>query len=214
MNRVILWHAIMSASLLMSCAWSHPVGASEKRGPSGEDRLGVAYVWHEGPGPEHARTVWINPTLLAEFNPTPSGEGAIKSAFAEARMLEDSPRGIRLWQLGKDLKPEEVQRRVQSLSRIRQYLPVFHDGPRATDPIRIAPGNVIVYLNPEWTEAAVQQWAQSRKLTILRKLDAGPNIYLIQSGPGLEALTLANSLQETGSVMAAFPDWWTEKVRK
>ncbi len=214
MNRMVVLLAVMTASLLLSCAWSKPVGASEKRGRAEADRLTVSYHWREGAGPGREQTVWINPSLLAELNPTPSGEVSLKGAFAGASAREDSPRGVRLWQVGKDLKLEEVQRRVKSLGQTGSFLPVFHDGPFATDPIRVAPGNVIVYLNPEWTEAAVQQWAQSRQLTLLRKLEAGPNIYVVHSGPGVEALNLANSLYKAGSVLAAFPDWWTPKARK
>jgi hypothetical protein len=214
MSRMVVLHAVMTASLLLSCAWSKPVGASEKRGRAEADRLTVSYIWREGTGPGHEQKVWINPSLLAELNPTPSGEVSLKSAFAGARVREDSPGELRLWQVGKDLNMDEVQRRLKSLSQTRSFLAVFHDDPFATDPIRVAPGNIIVYLNPEWTEAAVQQWAQSRQLTLLRKLEVGRNIFVIQSGPGLEALTLANSLYETGSVLAAFPDWWTPKVRK
>ena len=38
------------------------------------------------------------------------------------------------------------------------------------------------------------------------------NLYLVRSGPGLEALELANTLRQAGEVRAAYPDWWQERA--
>jgi hypothetical protein len=46
----------------------------------------------------------------------------------------------------------------------------------------------------------------------VKKLEIGPNIYVIKTGPGLEALETANALYRSGEVKAAFPDWWQEVV--
>jgi hypothetical protein len=47
-------------------------------------------------------------------------------------------------------------------------------------------------------------------LEIVKKLEIGPNIYVIKTGTGLEALDTANALYKSGEVKAAFPDWWQE----
>jgi hypothetical protein len=76
--------------------------------------------------------------------------------------------------------------------------------------MRALPGNIIVYLDPQWGEAAVRNWLSSHKLEIVKKLEIGPNIYVIKTGLGLEALDTANALYRSGEVKAAFPDWWQE----
>jgi hypothetical protein len=76
--------------------------------------------------------------------------------------------------------------------------------------MRALPGNIIVYLDPQWNEAAVNNWLNTRKLEIVKKLEIGPNIYVIKTGSGLEALETANALARSGEVKAAFPNWWEE----
>jgi hypothetical protein len=76
--------------------------------------------------------------------------------------------------------------------------------------MRALPGNIIVYLNPAWDDAAVKAWASKQQLEIIKKLEIGPNIYLIKTAPGLESLNTANALYKSGEVVAAFPDWWKQ----
>jgi len=95
-----------------------------------------------------------------------------------------------------------------------KYSVVFHDAPASTGRMRALPGNVIVYLDPQWGEAAVNSWLNIRKLEIVKKLEIGPNIYVIKTGPGLEALETANALARSGEVKAAFPDWWQEAATR
>lgn len=76
--------------------------------------------------------------------------------------------------------------------------------------MRALPGNVIVYLNPNWNSAAIYEWLAKRKLQTLKKLNIGKNVFVIQSAPGLDALNLANELQQSGEVVSASPDWWKE----
>ena len=76
--------------------------------------------------------------------------------------------------------------------------------------MRALPGNVIVYLNPSWNAAAINDWLAKRKLQTVKKLDIGKNVYVIKSAPGLDALNLANELHSSGEVVSAMPDWWKE----
>ncbi len=173
--------------------------------------LDLAYVWYDG---DQERKIWLNPTLLAEFNPNPVGESALKSVSPLAQTLPSKHRGIRLWRIEPATSSESISRRLKSLQPSGVYSPVFHEGPSEAASLRLVPGNIIVYLNPSWNQAAVLSWASVRKLEILRQLEVGPNIFLIKTGPGLEALETANMLYRSGEVIAAFPDWWTEKVPK
>jgi hypothetical protein len=91
-----------------------------------------------------------------------------------------------------------------------KFSPVLHEGPSSGSRMRALPGNIIVYLDPQWSQAEVNNWLQARQLEVVKKLEIGVNIYLIKTGPGLEALNAANALYRSGEVKAAFPDWWQE----
>jgi hypothetical protein len=99
---------------------------------------------------------------------------------------------------------------LSSANQPGNYSPVLHDGPTSTARMRALPGNIIVYLDPAWDGAAVNAWVSKHQLEIIKKLEIGPNIYLIKTGPGLEALNTANALYKSGEVVAAFPDWWKQ----
>lgn len=80
--------------------------------------------------------------------------------------------------------------------------------------MRLLPGNVIVDLDPSWSQEKVQDWADRHQVEVLARLPIGTNMVVIKTAPGLAALELANKLYRSGEVRAAFPDWWTEKTLK
>jgi len=207
----IFIQALMSVFLLLGCATLNPAGASEETVGKDVERLTMSYVWYDGDQQEHR--VWLNPTLVAEINPTSVGDDVLKSAFPDMRQVPSRYRGIRLWAFNQETQMEKVISRAQSSGSAQQYYQIMHDASSGSAPVRLALGNIIVHFNPEWSESAVQQWAAARKLQILRKLESGPNNYLIQSSPGLDALNLANSLHQSSGVVAAFPDWLIPRGR-
>jgi hypothetical protein len=169
--------------------------------------LTQVYVWYDG---DREQQVWLNPQVVAEFNPGPQGESAMKSAHSGARVLptKHNQAAVRLWQL--DNTAETAIRSLKASHPQGKYSAVFHDGPASTGRMRALPGNIIVYLDPQWDGAAANNWLSARQLGIVKKLEIGPNIYVIKTGPGLEALETANALYRSGEVKAAFPDWWQE----
>jgi hypothetical protein len=169
--------------------------------------LTQAYVWYDG---DREQQVWLNPQVVAEFYPGAEGERAMKSASASARPMTTRHKQavIRFWQL--DNTAEAAIRSLKVSHPQGNYSVVMHDGPASTGRMRALPGNVIVYLDPQWNRVAVNKWLNTRKLEIVKKLEIGPNIYVIKTGPGLEALETANALYRSGEVKAAFPDWWQE----
>lgn len=199
--------ALLSAILSLNLASA----AELKKGVSKSVRLTQAYVWYDG---DRERQAWLNPQIVAEFNPGPQGESSIKGAYAAAQIMPTKRRqtAVRLWKLN-----DTAATAIRSLKTIHpqgKYSAVLHDGPTRTGRMRALPGNIIVYLNPQWDEAAVSSWLGKRKLEIVKKLEIGPNIYVIKTGPGLEALATANALYRSGEVKAAFPDWWQEVVTR
>jgi hypothetical protein len=134
----------------------------------------------------------------------------MRSSSTGARILPTKHKqaAVRFWQL--DNTAETAIRNLKASHPQGNYSAVFHDGPASTGRMRALPGNIIVYLDPQWDEAAVNSWLNTRKLEIVKRLEIGPNIYVIKTGPGLEALETANVLARSGEVKAAFPDWWQE----
>lgn len=194
--------ALLAAVLSNTACAMEPKMTMNKSTP-----LTQAYVWYDG---DREQKVWLNPQVVAEFNPGPQGEGAMKSASAGAKIIptQHPQASIRLWQLGNAM--ETTMRNIAVRNPQGKYSAVMHDAPTSAGRMRALPGNIIVYLNPQWDAAAVNTWLSTRKLKIVKKLEIGPNIYVIQTGPGMEALTTANALYRSGEVKAAFPDWWQE----
>jgi hypothetical protein len=179
-----------------------------KNAPGKETKLQQAYVWYDG---QRERQVWLNPGIVAEFhaNKGQAEQSAIKHVYADAAPI--STHGtVRLWRLGSGVDSNTAVRALSSASQPGAYSPVLHDGSTTAGGMRALPGNIIVYLNPAWDDAAVKAWASKHQLEIIKKLEIGPNIYLIKTAPGLEALNTANALYKSGEVVAAFPDWWKQ----
>lgn len=199
--------ALLSATLSFPLSLNVACAAESTKAMDQSTALTQAYVWYDG---DREQRVWLNPRIVAEFGPDAQGESAMKSASAGARILptKHNQAAVRFWQL--DNTAETAIRSLKASHPQGNYSAVFHDGPASTGRKRALPGNIIVYLNPQWDEAAVNNWLNTHKLEIVKKLEIGPNIYVIKTGPGLEALETANALARSGEVKAAFPDWWQE----
>lgn len=209
---IMFIQALMSTFLLLGCATLYPAGASEQVFGKRAEQLHTSHAWYDEKQQEHR--VWLNPTIVAEINSTPTGEDVLGDASSDMHEVPSRYRGIRLWAVNQEIQMDKVIGRAQSSNSAPRYHQVMHDVPSGSAPVRLALGNIIVHFNPEWSESAVQQWAVTQKLQILRRLPSGPNNYLIQSGPGLEAINLANSLHELPGVTAAFPDWAIPRVKR
>lgn len=185
--------------------------AGSKNAPGNAIKLQQAYLWFDG---EQERQIWINPDLVAEFHAGAGNSNAakstVKSVYADAVQVSKRYGAVRLWRTGSGVGSEAAVRTLAAANQTGKYSPVLHDGPTTTGRMRALPGNIIVYLNPAWDSEAVAAWVNQHQLEIVKKMEIGPNIYVIKTGPGLEALNIANALYKSGEVVAAFPDWWEE----
>jgi hypothetical protein len=202
------------AMLALLCAvMTTPANAAPftKPGTGKSASLSQAYTWYDG---NSVQQVWLNPDLLAEFNPSSGGARAVKNVSPGATPLttKRAQAGVRLWRLN-NIGNATV--RALTLAHPRgAYSPVFHDSSSVSGRMRALPGNVIVYLNPQWDAATVNNWIAIRKLEIVRKLGIGANVYVIKTAPGLDALDIANSLYLSGEVVASSPSWWEEMATR
>lgn len=186
-----------------------PLAAAEAMDPRENPpapTLTQSYAWHDG---ERERSAWVNPVLVAEFGVSPRNYEQVERVAPGARALPNVRAGARIWNLG-NAGVDNAIRSLQTAQPTGRYSPVFHDVPNASGRMRALPGNVIVYLKPDWNESQVRDWATSRNLEIVRKLEIGKNAYVVRTEPGLVSLETANSLRQSGEVDAAIPDWWLD----
>lgn len=205
-GKILTTALFASLSLNVACAPVSKVSASTT-----SNTLTQAYVWYDG---DREQKIWMNPQLVADFSQGAEKQNALQAANVAATPLQtkQSQANMRLWKLGSvsATAASDAIQSLQSRQPAGKYSPVFHDGSGSSAGMRALPGNIIVYLNPSWDAAAVAIWLKTRKLEVVRKLEIGPNIYLLKTGPGLEALNTANNLYKSGEVKAAFPDWWQQ----
>jgi len=171
----------------------------------------ISYTWYDG---NKAKKIWLNPDLIAEFDPKPATHRQSKNLAASASPVKMKQRGIKLWRLKTGVTSKS------NMQQLRQQLPaakisqVLHDGPSDATHKRALPGNIIVHLDPNWDQQRAMTWLNQHALQIEKPLNIGPNIFIVKTGPGLEALEKANEIYLTGEVVAAYPDWWQEVHKK
>lgn len=203
----------LTAALLLGMSLNVACAPAMKGQFSKASALAEAHVWYDG---DRERKVWINPQMVADFNPDAAKHSKLQTANLSATPHQrNKHNGINIWQLDKISSSTSgasiaAIKSLQTTQPAGKYSPVFHDGPSNSATMRALPGNIFVYLNPLWDSAAVTAWLKSHQFEIVKKLEIGPNIYLLKTGPGMEALDTANKLYKSGEVKAAFPDWWQE----
>ncbi len=192
------------AAAQMAGLWSNSTG-----GPVSSSGL-IPYTWHDGTT-EHR--VWMDPAVIAEVG----SSAPARQALAQASLLADQQAGtqmLRYWRVDEGLSSTQLLARLKRDRTPGRFSPVLHDTPSPDGPIRLLPGNVVVILDPAWSNDVVGQWVERRHVRVLSTLPFGPNMLLLESEPGLAALDLANTLYQTGEVKAAFPDWLAQKSLK
>jgi hypothetical protein len=204
MRRFMTYAALLTAVLLSGCSALQAAPSAKGAGDKGAPlAVGERYTWYDGDQP---RQVWLDEELIAEFGAGGKTD-TMRSVSPQAQEVPTDQRGVRLWRV-----PAGSARALAQLrsAEAGKYSPVLRDGTDAQARMRALPGNVIVHLNPSWSEAQVSAWLEQKGLEPVRKLSFGTNVYLLRSAPGLESLELANRLYESGEVVAAIPEWWQE----
>ena len=207
---------LLAVFALCGCAVSEVTAAGGKRDvvPGSATPLTETYTWHDG---EKARTIWLNPKLIIEFDSTARERSVIGRIYPQAKSTNgpsEREHGVRIWRVEPDARVDarEMVKTLMAQVPGARFSPVFHDGPSPESRMRALPGNVIVYPKHRWNAELAERWAAAHDLEIVRFLNIGPGVIVVRSAPGLAALDLANALSEDVDVSTAFPDWWQEAV--
>ena len=191
----------IAAALLVGAA----LGAGSSTFGQGTEGSGQVFTWvEEG----KVRKVWLNPNLIAEFNPA-AGPSAPGTGVRQAKELSGSGPTIRFWALDAATPLEVGMSMMKSAHPTGAFSPVFHANPGGGAKMAL-PGNVIVFLDPDWSPGQASAWAQANGLTVVSQLGFGKNLFLIASPPGLETLAAANAISALEGVVQAVPNWWNE----
>lgn len=187
-----------------------PINNGAAKSTSTESDL-QSYVWYDG---QQRKTVWLNPSLMAEFGTGSAKKSLLKEKFPAAS-IKKSYRSIQIWQHKTKSFTDTLEASDRSTEQTQsKYSPVFHDAPTRSGSMRSLPGNIIVYLNPDWDKVEIRRWLELGGHEVVKKLDVRANVFVIKTEAGINALQLANELYESGEVVAAFPDWWLESTTR
>jgi hypothetical protein len=171
--------------------------------------LQQSYFWFDR---DDKQTVWLNPHLLAEFDPGPEELSPVKLIYGtNALTRPESTNYVRFWQLDNITQESAVARIRASYPAVR-LSPVFHISPSMSSTKFALPGNIIVTFKASWEPARIAQWVQSKGLEIVKKIEAPVPKYLLKTDPGFHTLETANALYQSGEVEKALPNWWVERT--
>ena len=200
LNRTGLTALVLLGSIGAACA------TPLSRNLPAESAAMPSYVWYDGDNPRRA---WLDPEVIAVFDDSDQAAArTVRSLAPNATLLPSSTPGLKLWRIPAD--GDSMIRNLRSFEPEAQVSPVLRDAPSTAAPMRALPGQIIVYLDPGWSEPEARAWLQDHGLDAIQQLDFDPNVFLLRSEPGLAALQLANRLREQPGVVAAMPDWWQE----
>jgi len=91
---------------------------------------------------------------------------------------------------------------------------VYRQNGTAAGRLMALPGGVLVKFLPGWSNQQIDTWLATRGLPAGQPLAIGPSWRLLPTAPGSEALALANRIHESGEVVSASPNWWTQTRAK
>jgi hypothetical protein len=164
------------------------------------------YSWYDG---LRERKVWLNPSLVVEFYPIDKNIRFKRIAGGQLRVVEDTSPSLRIWKV-ENTTLDLTLRDLRNSPSMGQISPMFQDLPDSVGIKRALPGGVIVWFNSNWSDAQVMEWSQEQGLSIVKKIDIGPQVYLIETAAGLASLETANRINQSGEVESATPNWWVD----
>lgn len=91
---------------------------------------------------------------------------------------------------------------------------VYRQNGTAAGRLMALPGGVLVKFQPGWSSQQIDTWLATRSLPTGQAMAIGPAWRLLPTAPGSEALAMANRIQESGEVVSASPNWWTQTRAK
>lgn len=182
---------LLAAFLLAACT----TVVSAEAAPTGS----TAYYYDDGA----RRPLTLEPGLIAEVGP--GRATAVKAALPAAEVVHASG--------GATVYKAAAADVAVALSTPKARLsPVYREGAGGLGQLKALPGGVLVSFKPDWSPEQVLAFVTQRGLGLSQKLGLPGNWYLVTTAAGDASLRAANALQESGAVLSAAPNWWTQVV--
>lgn len=152
-------------------------------------------------------TYWLSEVLIVETRADEQSRQLVLASAPGVTVAHDDGFN-RVWRLPAGTTPDTLLERLRATDPTRTFSHAFHRGSSADTPYVAFPGGVFVTLDPTLEDAAGRQWLEGKALVIERKLPIQGNVYHVRSGPGLEALALAEELRHASPVVSTVPNSW------
>jgi len=157
----------------------------------------------------------IQDGVLAEFGAHPDSatspdKSAVRNADRNASLIKNKG-SINLWRTYASGGAIGVSKSLNQSSN-GKYSPVFQTSYGSNLAL---PGNIIVELEPNFSEKQAEAFFGSKGLRIHKKLELdGRNIYEVETPAGAASLNIANSLHGQTGVISSTPNWWRDVTAK
>ncbi len=147
----------------------------------------TVYTWHDG---DEEKRVVLQPSQ------EPLGAAMDKTEHA---LTDDGLSG-----------EQELESFTRQQPEAEDEQPVFRS--ESGGELMTLPGGIILALDPEWNEAAVEKFFSDNGISVNRtsELDFLDNGFFVETEPGLPSLELANALAEKDGVILSTPNWARE----
>lgn len=130
------------------------------------------------------RALWLDPVWVADFSKLPADPASVLRLSGSSQATD------------------------------RVLSPVFRDSAQAEGTMRALPGGVLLRFRANQGPSDRQSLATKHGLRMIREIGSAGRLWLVQAGPGLESLDLANRLHESGDFESASPNWWQHRTLK
>jgi hypothetical protein len=155
----------------------------------------TSFYWYDG---QIRRELWLESSQIVDF--------AAKAANGAPLVKPSASTSANTGSKDPALPHDSGRSDAHSVS------PMFRDTTGAA-PTRALPGGVIVTFRQPLAPDQAREFLRQRGLVPLRQIGDSA-AWLVASPPGLESLTLANRLFESGEFAGAAPNWWRPRVLK
>lgn len=169
-------------------------------------KLTQSFTWFDG---KKKHTVWVDPSYVVEYHQgkvKESEKGLGVKKFSAEATLQSEDGLTRVWKMGAGADGAKGVKSMRQAQPAGNFSPLLRHGASSNSRPHGFPGGAIVTFRPEWAEKQIVAWLAGRGLAIEKKLEIGPNVYLVKTEPGLASIETANSLRATGEVLRAVPN--------
>lgn len=157
------------------------------------------------------RTVWVNPEELAEFAVDDGNDNLLRSLAPGARLVQQG-RKFRIWKIDQTGSTATAVTRSLNSAEASRFAPVFQLSASGGSRMVLS-GNIIVRFKQDKDQQQLQDWAKQQGLQQVQKMTI-PSTYLFYAGQGSLALEKAESIQQSGEVKFAVPEWLRQAYKR